>query len=239
MSIFNVVRAVTVALFALVMVGCQVPAQSVTVIADVPNNQLDLYQQSLPDFLDMPAKPKLVIIGEEATGFSDNAVDYREAVIGILASYKGVERWWVLTQPLNDIAGYNSGIQLGYPKQLLDVCLDDNGRIFSFRVGCDDLFLEIKHRRNYWTRSMDFDFATAFAQGQFSVGKDNCLKESVGSFDLDPDAERRPGQVSVNITTGEPWTALFNNRVFDGQVYKGTVFNLKNEITDLACGGRF
>ena len=153
---------------------------------EVPQDQYYLYEALIPTDIPgfkMPDQP-LVTVSMAMLGDQG----YLEMQILMRVNYKGEDQYWGIYQPLNNMLGYWTGVNIGFPKKLVDICSYpvSNGYVYNVD-SCTAPSIGGEWRADNRARPVARYLDEVInRKGLLTVGKNQCVKRSTTIFERDP-----------------------------------------------------
>jgi len=207
-------------IFGLIGVGVR-ESVGVNVFVDVADGDMELYRSLLPDALDLPSKPRLMIYlyNFQKTHPVPIRGGYREAAVCMSAKCSRDTRsgpdddgWHVLEMPVSSQPALWGGLALGYPKFMAEISLDEDGGEWTGGVeGNPRCLMELTFSPEEvevpWKD--DLELSETFYLFKGSPDNLNIMSQEIVREEV---AEKTTGTISLTLDTDREWIELLPDR---------------------------
>jgi hypothetical protein len=181
---------------------------------------LELYRSLLPQPLEMPARPLVVLFAVDYVEvFPWPMTPYLEATVALRCTYNGEEGWHVKTMPVTKQVPNWGGRFLGFPKYVADeITLQSSGQSWKGEVkhaGRTKLTLEFGNEPMRELTPVENEFivsgAAQLKEPLFLFvppDKGPTLQKVNVQQTVDPHWTAKQGMVKITIDSNEPWAGL-------------------------------
>ena len=207
---------------------------------DIPTSQYDVYEALIPKDVPgfkMPDQPRITVSMAMMRG-----QDYLEAQILMRVNYKGEDTYWGVYQPLNNNLGLITGLAIGFPKKMVDVCsVATPGRLMYNIDNCAAPLMQ-----GIWEVDNQAKPLTTYVnevekrKGLMTVGRDDgCLKSNRTLFGNDPQGRRdfTKGYVKWTNNLNVWWADLIPSGRYASELVQIDYAKIGFESVDVDCAG--